>query len=196
MNIFRTRLFGALGTVNPKALLEKPEVPFSLSAVSHEIAIEKGFWNEVLQAYNVYQPFIAEVYLERHVWKQLGHLTDEIEEFVAAQTATQGEELADVLIVLADLVVVLGYDITSEQIVKGVCDSSAHAFGLFRVVAKMDHVYRKKGTIPQNLVNLMVKRLCAVADCVGVDLLAEFKSKCEKNLGRVPNYGTTLEKAK
>lgn len=144
----------------------------NLAAVCFTIAQEKGFYEgiELLQDPN-------------HVKGQLLHLFIEFGEFMDSDS---GEELADAVIVLADICGYVGIDLFPSRLDIWE-DISVNA--VIAIAAQLANTYRKTLILDPMLAEGVFAGLFSLAGD-DIDLRQEIVDKCGKNMKRERRYGT------
>lgn len=149
-----------------------------LDDIAYPVMVRKGFW---LGTGASKEAFSA------HIDKQLLHLFLEITEFMESGDY-EADELADVLIVLADLAGGLGQPILGYWL--NYNPASVTGGNLYGAARRIGQQWRKTGHVEPGAWRLMCETIARVANAFDIDIRMEFVHKMYVNMERENLYGT------
>lgn len=155
----------------------------NLSYICHSIAVDKGF----------YSPDKTPKELYAITWRQLCHVIDELNEYVTAQTyETATEELADIIIVICDLLGAYNIPVYTAQELPNVefMYDDDHVMFIMSKIGEISNIFRKTGVLKYQLLLDIMTHVAAIIEYQqSQDWLSVVIYKCRKNIGRDKGYG-------
>ncbi len=142
----------------------------------HDIAVQKGFWDEYID---------GAVTGTQKILEQLLHVSIELMEMASSENDdARLEESADVIIVLLDLAGAMGWQIDLDEIPPV---SMENPVDLFKSVAALLQRARKQGTFEASDVITIIEDFYAMYG--KVQIIMAVQAKAETNKNRPIKYG-------